>query len=418
MRILHVVKTSDGAPWAAWLARELVKLGIDLHVALPSRQGTKVHEWVEAGATIHEAQLDFPLRAPWHMGTIYQQARKLVEQVQPDVIHSHFVGTTLTLRRALGKRHPTPRVFQVPGPLHLEHSVYRKAEIGNAGPQDFWIASSRCIHRLLRAGGVEPERIFLSYYGSPIEKHPRERTNALRNRLGIAASQKVVGNISWIYRPKRMVGQRVGLKCHEDMIAALATVVRKRSDVMGVLVGSGFRPSDAPYADRLQKLAAREGLGRILMPGALDHGIVRQAWPDFDCAIHVPLSENTGGVTEPMFAGVPTIASAVGGLPEVVMDGITGRLVEQRNPAQLADAILEVLDDLPRYRAMADLGSRMTAEMYDVKRTAREVFDTYRCLLEPHAPRPAEFDSKAKVAQMRSEEENRTGGTGDFAVTR
>ncbi len=402
MRILHVVKTSDGAPWAAWLARELVLMGVDLHVVLPSRQGSKVAEWIKAGATIHEAQLDFPLRAPWKLAALYKMTRRLIADIQPDVIHSHFVGTTLTLRRALGKSHPIPRIFQVPGPLHLEHKLYRGLEIGSAGPSDYWIASSRCIQTLLERGGVEPARIFLSYYGSPVAEHARARSNVLRNQLGLTAGQKVVGNISWIYKPKLMVGQRVGLKCHEDMIAALATVTRQRSDVVGVLAGSGFRKSDRQYAGKLQRLAEKMGNGRILMPGTLEHAVVRQAWPDFDCAIHVPLSENTGGVTEPMFAGVPTIASSVGGLPEVVMDGVTGKLVEPRKPAQLAAAILEVLDNLPKYRAMADLGSRLTTEMYDVQRTAREVFETYRHLLDSNAPRPSVFDSRKQVERLRS----------------
>ena len=158
----------------------------------------------------------------------------------------------------------------------------------------------------------------------------------------------MVGNISWIYRPKYFLGQRVGLKCHEDMIDALRIVISKRRDVIGVLVGAGFRNADTSYAEGLRKRAERVGEGRILMPGALDHSIVRQAWPDFDCAIHVPLSENTGGVTEPMFAGVPTIASRVGGLQEVIIDGVTGKTVPPRHPEKLADAILEVLENLAK----------------------------------------------------------------------
>ncbi|HTF62005.1 MAG TPA: glycosyltransferase family 4 protein [Edaphobacter sp.] len=397
MRVLHVVKTSDGAPWAVWLAKELVRFGVDIHVVLPSRKGTQVAHWVSAGATIHEAQLDYPVSTPWRMAAISKVVRKLVSDVSPDIIHSHFVGTTLTLRHALGKHHPIPRIFQIPGPLHLEHALYRTLEIGSAGPADYWIASSRCIQTLLDRAGVDPARIFLSYYGSPVAEHGRERVNILRKKLGISANQLVVGNISWIYKPKRYLGQTVGLKCHEDMIEALSLVTRRRSDVVGVLVGSGFRKSDQPYADALRERASKVGGNRVLMPGALDHSVVRQAWPDFDCAIHVPLSENTGGVTEPMFAGVPTIASRVGGLPEVVIDGLTGKTVPPRKPSQLAEAILEVLGNLRQYRDMAEIGRQLTTNMYDVARTAEEVLGTYRCLLNPAVPRPAAFDSMKEV---------------------
>jgi len=400
MRILHVVKTADGAPWAAWLARELVRLGVEVHVALPSRKGTKVPEWIEAGAIIHEAQLDLPVKAPWRCSEVFDTARRLVNLVAPDVIHSHFVGTTLTLRQALGKSHNIPRIFQIPGPLHLEHPIYRKAEIASAGKVDYWIASSQCIQGLLEQSGVDRMRIFLSYYGSPVQLHAQARTWALRDRLGIPREKLVVGNISWIYRPKYFLGQRIGLKCHEDMINALQIVTARRSDVIGVLVGAGFRNADAHYAERLRKRAERIGRGRILMPGALEHWLVRQAWPDFDCAIHVPLSENTGGVTEPMFAGVPTIASRVGGLPEVVMDGITGKIVPSRKPEKLAEAILEVLENLPEFRKMAATGCCLTREMYDVRRTAQEVYNVYKHLLCPDSPPPVSFDSRKQAASF------------------
>src|SRR5579862_630893 len=76
--------------------------------------------------------------------------------------------------------------------------------------------------------------------------------------------------------------------------------------------------------------APSEPGGRILMPGELPFADVQQCWADFDCAIHVPVSENCGGVVEPLLAGVPTIAGDVGGLPEVVMHGVTGIMVPIR----------------------------------------------------------------------------------------
>jgi hypothetical protein len=73
---------------------------------------------------------------PWLAPARFAQLRALVEEVQPDIIHSYYVGTTLTVRLALGRRHAIPRVFPVPGPLHLEHPFFHRAEIATADPHD------------------------------------------------------------------------------------------------------------------------------------------------------------------------------------------------------------------------------------------------------------------------------------------
>ncbi|PIS11791.1 MAG: glycosyltransferase family 1 protein, partial [Bdellovibrio sp. CG10_big_fil_rev_8_21_14_0_10_47_8] len=143
MKILHVLKTSSGGDWAARQVTELTRRGVEVHVIVPSSHGSTMELWKNSGAQMHFANLDFPVRAPWKLWKRLKTARALVAQIQPQIIHSHFVGTTLTLRLALGKKHPIPRFFQVPGPLHMENSFFRRMEIATAGPADFWLASSR-----------------------------------------------------------------------------------------------------------------------------------------------------------------------------------------------------------------------------------------------------------------------------------
>ena len=343
------------------------------------------------------AALDFPARSPWQLPSVCARARAVVASVKPDIIHTHHVGPTLVMRQALGRSHSTPRVFQVPGPLHLEHWLYRTWDLACAGARDFWIASSRCIRGHYFQAGMDRSRVFLSYYGFRPAGFSNARSNLLRRQLGIPSSAFVAGNISYIYGPKRYLGQRSGLKRHEDLIAALGLVLRQRSDAIGILAGGPWGRA-ARYQDRLRRLAQRVGKGRILMPGHWSLSEVQAYWPEFDCAMHVPLSENCGGVVEPLVAGVPTIAGDVGGLPEVVMDGLTGTLVPIGNPEALADAVLKVMADPERHRAMARLGGELVGEMFDVRRTAREVYQAYCHILDRTQPPPAEFDSRAFLA--------------------
>jgi glycosyltransferase involved in cell wall biosynthesis len=316
------------------------------------------------------------------------------------MIHSHFVSTTLMLRWALGRNHDIPRVFQVPGPLHLEHWNSRWAEISSAGKNDYWIASSRCIMRLYEHANVAPAKRFMSYYSADTDLFSTHRENYLRDRLNIPRNAVVVGNINLIYPPKWYLGQAVGLKCHEDIIEAISLVQRVRDDAWGVLIGGTFGKSRA-YEEKLRRFAQDKGAGKILMPGQFNAAEVGLSWPDFDCAVHVPLSENCGGVVEPLLSGVPTIAGEVGGLPEVVHPGRTGKLVPIRRPDLLAKAVLDVLDNYNEYKQMADLGRELVSVMFNAERCADEVSSIYRHILfgEPCPPefQPQQFTQEREV---------------------
>ncbi len=400
MRVLQVVKTSDGADWAAAQAAELVKLGVTVHVALPRAEGRTVQAWTQAGAVIHVTPTDLSVRRPWLSFETMRGLRDLIANIHPDLIHSHFVSSTMLIRLALGKHHPTPRLFQVPGPLHMEHSFWRNAELATAGSGDSWIASSRCIRELYRKAGVPAQRLYLSYYGTSIGTFATVRSGLLRTRFAIGEEKKIVGNANFIYPPKYYLGQRIGLKAHEDVIDALGMIARQRSDVVGVLIGGTFAGSES-YERRL-RARAREAGGRIVMTGYLPPDDIRRMWPDFDVAVHVPISENCGGVCEPLLAGVPTIASRTGGLPEVVLEGVTGRLVGVRKPAELARAVIASLDNLDESRRLAQNGQRLVRSMFDVRRTAQEVFEVYRHILDPTCHRPVEFDSEEYASNWNS----------------
>jgi glycosyltransferase involved in cell wall biosynthesis len=316
----------------------------------------------------------------------------LIDEIGPDLIHSHFVSTTLMLRIALGRNHPIPRIFQVPGPLHLEHWHTKRSELALAGANDFWIGSSRFILQAYENAGINGSKRFLSYYSAQTDLFSAGQTGYLRNTFKIPDGDFVVGNINLIYPPKTYLGHRVGLKCHEDVIEAIRLVQRQRSGVWGVLIGATFG-KDTRYEQKIRELADRKGHGRILMPGHFPEEAVARAWPDFDCAVHVPMSENCGGVVEPLLSHVPTIAGDVGGLPEVVQAGVTGELVPIRQPKVLAHAIMDVIDRRQKHQQLAARGGRLASVMFNSERCGTEIFRIYRHILCGE-PRPKEFDSK------------------------
>jgi glycosyltransferase involved in cell wall biosynthesis len=396
VRALHVSKSSEGAYWAVRQVAELVRGGIEVHVALPSASGGAIPAWQATGAILHFVDCSLPVRNPGRTGHTISAVRLLVGQVKPDIIHSHHVTTTLMLRLALGREHPVPRIFQVPGPLHLEHWYTRTVETSLAGANDFWVAGSQYIKHLYQRASVPATNLFMSYHSVDTSLFCVRRTGYLRAKLGIPEGAFVVGNINLIYPPKRYLGQTIGLKCHEDVIEAIRLVQLVRDDVWGILVGGTFG-TNCEYEAKLRTLAQQKGAGRICTPGRFSSKEVGLSWPDFDCALHVPLSENCGGVVEPLLAGVPIVAGDIGGLPEVVMPGLTGKLVPIRRPDLLAEAVLGVLSNYEEHKRMALRGREVISVTFDPKRCANEILQIYRHILF-NEPRPDEFSTKRSVA--------------------
>lgn len=86
-------------------------------------------------------------------------------------------------------------------------------------------------------------------------------------------------------------------------------------------------------------------------------------------------------VLEAMAAGLPVVATAVGGAQEPIVDGVTGRLVPPHAPEALARAVVEVMTDPARARAMGAAGRARAAAEFSVDRMVREHLDLYaRCL--------------------------------------
>lgn len=377
MRVLHLVKTSVGASWALRQMRELVKLGVEVHAILPAG-GARFPEYQEAGVITHAGNVDFSLRSASHRRSAARLLRQVVDEVSPDIIHSHFVGTTLTMRLALGKHHATPRVFQVPGPLHLEHTLYRKAEIATAGPRDHWIGVCKwTVDRYLREG-LDGRRIHFTYYGKDLSTFEKCPPGVLRTELGWGPDVPIVGMVAFMYPPKRYLGQRRGLKGHEDLIDALSIAAKERPNIRGVFVGGAYGEAHR-YEQSVRRYADRKTPNNVSFLGSRND--VPSLYPDFNVAVHPSHSENVGGAAESLMMAIPTIATNVGGFPDVVIPDQTGWLVPPKNPSALASAILEALSDPARAKRMAEQGATLLHEVGDARMNAKRLCGIYDKIL-------------------------------------
>lgn len=375
MRVLQLVKTSVGATWALRQMRELVKLGVEVHAALPL--GPLVEKYEAVGVVPHLFQPDLPVRRTWQIPSFLHQLHQLVHKISPDIIHSHFVGTTLAMRLALGHQHAVPRIFQVPGPLHLENRIFRRIEIGSAGAPDYWIGSCRWTCDCYRRAGIADKRIFLSYYGTDLEQFTEQPSGKLRHELGIEPHEKVVGMVAYMYAPKYYLGQTRGLKGHEDLIDAIALCRKENPNIKGVFIGGAWN-NTVGYEKRVHAYASERCPDGIVFLGTRHD--IPHLYPDFDVAVQASHSENVGGAVESLLLGVPTVTTNVGGFPDLVIEGKTGWLVPPCNPVQLARAILEALNNRQEAQKRAHAGQQLARALFDIKTTARQIFDIYHTI--------------------------------------
>jgi glycosyltransferase involved in cell wall biosynthesis len=379
MTVLHLLKTSAGARWALLQLRELTRLGIDCHVVLPD-DGGLAPRYRAAGVSVHVLDLNAAPLSPGFFARAHALAA-LVDRLSPDVVHSHFVATTLLMRQALRRRRCL-RVFQVPGPLHLENPLIARLEIATAGSRDYWVASCEWTRRRYLQLGIPRERVFLSHYGSDLDECRPPDEGRLRAEIGAGPGTRLAGMVAYCYRPKRYLGSRRGIKGHEDFIDAIGLLRRGGLDVTGVVAGGAWKGAD-DYYESVQQYARANQDARLLFLG--NRQDVTAIYRDLDVAVHPSLSENLGGAAESLLLGVPTVTTSVGGFPDLIEDGRTGWMVPPRHPAALAAAIGGALGDRDKAARIALAGQQHARQLLDVRHTAGQVADVYERLTASRA---------------------------------
>jgi glycosyltransferase involved in cell wall biosynthesis len=382
VKVLHLLKTSVGARWAFLQLRELVRLGMECHVVLPDDAGI-VSEYRRAGVTVHVLDLNAIPATPAFFRAA-AELRRLVEAVAPDVVHSHFVATTLSMRAAL-RGTSIPRVFQVPGPLHLESSVFSMLDLATASRHDVWVASCDWTRRRYISLGIDPARVFLAHYGSDLATLRPAVAGGLRRELGLAAETQMVGMVAYCYRPKAYLGNRRGIKGHEDFIDAVGYLRAEGRDVVGVIAGGAWQGAES-YFRSVQDYATKHASAHVMFLGTRRD--VSAVYADLAVAVHPSLSENLGGAAESMLLGRPTVTTNVGGFPDLIDEGVTGYMVPPRNPQALATAIARMLDEPDAASRLAAAGQQRAQRLLDVRVTAADVAAVYARVVRLGATAP------------------------------
>ncbi len=217
---------------------------------------------------------------------------------------------------------------------------------------------------LIDRDGVPAAKILVVYNGVDLE---RFRTSVDRTQIirGSEGKKLIV-----------LVGNMISeVKGHSVLISAAMEVVRRHPEVQFVLVGDGKMRA------QFESQVAVSGLTQhfAYLGRRID---IPQILASCDIAVLPSLAEGLpNAVLEYLAAGLPVVASALGGNVEVIQDGVNGLLVPPQNPQALSDALLRLLDDPQLAWHLANSGRNHVANNFSFERMVAEVDNLYTKLL-------------------------------------
>lgn len=360
------------------LLRGLDSDRFELHLACLRRWGRLLDELTTRGVPISEYRVSslFPHRALKAQIAFFEH----VKQLKYHIVHTYgFYPNVFALLAA--------RLAGVPilvASLRDMGEMYapfqRRVQSLICRLADALVVNAETIKRKLIAEGHRSDRITVIPNGIDVEQYrhlgPKGR---IRQELGVSPHAPLVG----------VIARLVQVKGIEYFLEAAAIIARRVPEARFMVVGEGQFLMDragmvsyGQYQQELEDYAKRLGLAqRVIFTGFRPD--VPEILAELKVSVLPSLSEGLSNVMlESMAAGVPVVATRVGGTPEVVEDGATGLLVPPRDPGALAEGIYRLLmtPDLAHRFSLA--GREHVAKRFSIERMVRETEALYTSLLE------------------------------------
>ena len=356
MKVLHIIKTNTGASWAFKQIKNLIQMGVSIVVMLPNEKIGYAEEYKNIGVKVIQFDASLPIKKPWNILKKAKDFRKIINEEKPDIIHCHFVTNIMFVRIAL-RKYKIPKLFQVPGPLHLENIFFRKLEIGLSNKYDYWAGSCQKTCKIYENCKIPKNKIFFGYYAGDFDKYANKakRTGKLRKEYNISNDTFLIGTVSYFYKPKYHLLQFKGIKGHEDFIDAFSILKEKYPNVKGVIIG-GPAPGAEKYERKLKKRAQKKCGQDIIFTGFRKD--ILEIYPDLDLVVHPSRSENYGGCGESLSMAVPTLTSNIGGFPDFIKEGKTGYKFDVGKPKELEKKMEYIIKNYDEAKKTAKEGQK------------------------------------------------------------
>ncbi|MFQ6672480.1 MAG: glycosyltransferase, partial [Candidatus Tectimicrobiota bacterium] len=201
---------------------------------------------------------------------------------------------------------------------------------------------------MIERNRIDERSIFSIPTGVVLDQYdPCYRAPHLKEELGIAEDAPVIAKVAVLRSWKR----------HDIFLLAARQVLAHEPAARFLIVGEG------PQRKNLERMIKKLDLeGAVVMTGYRTDVPAILSITDVSCLVSDSAEGVPQAVTQSLAMGKATIGTNVGGIPELIIDGVTGYLIPPEDPDILADRILALLDDPARAQAMGTAGRRLIEE--------------------------------------------------------
>ena len=342
------------------LASQLVKREWECHVFSLQGEGPLAPELNQTGIRHHMGGMKKgdPSRAPFKLIPALWRLLRLIRHLRPHVVHAYLPLVTL-MGALAGRIHRIPLVVTSKRGLgtHQERYAFLRPMdlLANRLSHRITVNSQAVWNDMIQRDHIDPSKLCLIHNGidpSPFQEAAGAR-GRMRQSLGVKPGDRVM----------IMIANFIPYKGHIDFVQAAALVVRPYPDIQCLLVGEdrGTESEVARAVEALGLTACFRYLGQ--------RRDIPQLLAGSDLSILTSHEEGFSNVIlESMAAGLPVVATRVGGNQEAVEDGVTGWLVPPGDPAALAHKIIDLLSDPARAKDWGDAGKRRVEALFSMNR--------------------------------------------------
>jgi L-malate glycosyltransferase len=298
---------------------------------------------------------ELDLKAGWRLS-------RALSRLRPDIVHAHDPHGVAMASVALSMLTNTPApplVVSRRVDFRLKRNSFSRWKYRQA---NLFIASSGAIRDLLIQDGVAAEQVVTVHEGIDVERIAGVEAANVHEAFWLPHGAPVVGNVAALVPHK---GQR-------HLLDAMPLVIQEVPDARLVILGEGeLRPQ---LEHQVKHLHLEK---HVVLPGF--RADVLSLIKGVDLFVMSSETEGLGtSLLDAMAAGKACVGTRVGGIPEVIDDGVTGLLVPPRDPPALATAIVRLLNDPEERASMAKAGLARVQAQFSVETMVEGTLAAYQ----------------------------------------